>query len=221
MTTTPQVDLAEARDYAAILDTLDLEAGGAILRALADEVEALRKEIEGWKADQRENIQVAIALQAELADCQAQRSAAFRTIEQLQDELALKAVGPDGLPPLPERKGRIMFDGGECEADWLSTQDAFDEEQMQAYARAAIAAQQPSISQALTDPENQPNQFGVEFGMAGKKMFFQIGNQRFTLDHEPEDGEGFKFMCDMLAHALSVFTPDVNPVLALAQKGGG
>jgi len=130
-------------------------------------------------------------------------------------------VGPDGLPPLPERKGRIMFDGGECEADWLSTQDAFDEEQMQAYARAAIAAQQPSISQALTDPENQPNQFGVEFGMAGKKMFFQIGNQRFTLDHEPEDGEGFKFMCDMLAHALSVFTPDVNPVLALAQKGGG
>lgn len=113
MTTTPQVDLAEARKLADRLKPdlptvlrIDAEHAGDTIRSLADEVEALRKEIEGWKADQRENIQVAIALQSELA--------------------ALNAVGPDGLPPLPEP------------AHSREAPD-FTADQMQAYARAAIA----------------------------------------------------------------------------------
>jgi hypothetical protein len=73
--------------------------------------------------------------------------------------------------------------------------------------RAALA--QP-VMQALTDPENQPNQFGVEFGMRGPRMFFTIGNQSFDLAYEPEEPEEFEFMKRMLCSAFSAFTPDVK-----------
>ncbi len=66
------------------------------------------------------------------------------------------------------------------------------------------------VFQALIDPENQPNQYGVEFGMHGPKMRFSIGKQSFTLDYEPDEPGEFDFMKRMLCHALSVFTPDVK-----------
>jgi len=66
------------------------------------------------------------------------------------------------------------------------------------------------LVQALTDPENQPNQYGFECFMKGQKMAFKIGNQTFTLDYEPDETEEFDFMRDMLANAFSTFTPDVN-----------
>ena len=72
------------------------------------------------------------------------------------------------------------------------------------------AEQEPSLKQALTDPENQPNQFGVEFLMRGPKFAFKVGVQQFTLDYEPEEPGGFEFMRDMLIHAFSTFTPDVK-----------
>ena len=72
------------------------------------------------------------------------------------------------------------------------------------------AGQEPSLKQALTDPENQPNQFGVEFLMSGPKFAFKVGVQQFTLDYEPEEPGGFEFMRDMLIHAFSTFTPDVK-----------
>lgn len=68
-----------------------------------------------------------------------------------------------------------------------------------------------AVRQALTDPENQPNQFGVTFGMRGPKMYFAIGHQSFTLDYAPEEPGEFEFMRDMLTKAMSVFTPDVKP----------
>lgn len=79
---------------------------------------------------------------------------------------------------------------------------------------ALVEAQQPakaeSLRQILTDPENQPNQYGVEFGMSGQQMHFKIGNQLFRLAYEPDDQQEFEFMKRMLIHAFSTFTPDVK-----------
>ena len=66
------------------------------------------------------------------------------------------------------------------------------------------------LKQSLTDPENQPNQFGVEFLLHGEKFAFKIGNQQFTLDYEPSDGGDFGFMREMLLIAFSTFTHDVK-----------
>lgn len=80
--------------------------------------------------------------------------------------------------------------------------------------QGAWAPQQPakaeSLRQILTDPENQPNQYGVEFGMSGQQMHFKIGNQLFRLAYEPDDQQEFEFMKRMLIHAFSTFTPDVK-----------
>ena len=79
--------------------------------------------------------------------------------------------------------------------------------------QSAMAAPQQEahhLTQALTDPENQPNQYGVEFGMSGQQMHFKIGNQLFRLAYEPDDQEEFEFMKRMLINAFSTFTPDVK-----------
>jgi hypothetical protein len=67
-----------------------------------------------------------------------------------------------------------------------------------------------NLHQVLTDPENQPNQYGVNFGMYGKKMMFKIGGQQFALDYEPDKQAEFNFMRDMLIHAFSTFTHGVK-----------
>lgn len=72
------------------------------------------------------------------------------------------------------------------------------------------AAPAKPLHQALTDPENQPNQYGVEFLMHGQKMAFKVGAQQFTLDYEPTEPGEFELMRDSLIHALSTFTPDVK-----------
>lgn len=64
--------------------------------------------------------------------------------------------------------------------------------------------------QALSDTENQPNQYGVEFGMHGEKMMFKIGCQQFTLDYSPDEQDEFECMKKALIHAFSTFTPDVK-----------
>lgn len=51
---------------------------------------------------------------------------------------------------------------------------------------------------------------GIEFLMHGKNMAFKIGNQMFTLAHEPDEPGDFEFMKGALLHALSTITPDVN-----------
>jgi hypothetical protein len=66
------------------------------------------------------------------------------------------------------------------------------------------------LAQALTDRENQPNQYGVEFGMSGTHMHFKIGNQLFKLAYEPDEQEEFDFMKRMLVNAFSTFTHDVK-----------
>jgi hypothetical protein len=68
----------------------------------------------------------------------------------------------------------------------------------------------PHLHQSLTDPENQPNQFGVEFGLHGEKMFFKVGAQQFTLDYAPDESGDFESMRDSLIHAFSTFTHDVK-----------
>lgn len=76
-------------------------------------------------------------------------------------------------------------------------------------------AEPVALHQALTDPENQPNQYGVEFLMRGGKFAFKVGNQQFTLDYEPTEPGEFEFMRDMLIHAFSTFTHDVKPALTV------
>ena len=66
------------------------------------------------------------------------------------------------------------------------------------------------LHQALTDPENQPNQYGVEFGMSGTHMHFKVGNQLFKLAYEPDEQEEFDFMKRMLVNAFTAFTHDVK-----------
>ena len=67
-----------------------------------------------------------------------------------------------------------------------------------------------ALRQILLDPENQPNQYGVQFLMHGPKMAFKIGVRQFTLDYEPTEPGEFEFMRDALIDAFSVFTPDVK-----------
>ena len=80
----------------------------------------------------------------------------------------------------------------------------------------ALRTEQPApadridLHQALTDPENQPNQYGVEFGMSGTHMHFKIGNQLFKLAYEPDEQEEFDFMKRMLVNAFTAFTHDVK-----------
>lgn len=93
---------------------------------------------------------------------------------------------------------------------------------------ALVEAQQPakaeSLRQILTDPENQPNQYGVQFLMHGPKMAFKIGARQFTLDYEPDEPGEFEFMRDALISAFSIFTPDVKlaqqPSPSSADEGG-
>ena len=80
----------------------------------------------------------------------------------------------------------------------------------QRFVKAAPQQEAHHLTQALTDPENQPNQYGVEFGMSGQQMHFKIGNQLFRLAYEPDDQQEFEFMKRMLIHAFSTFTPDVK-----------
>ena len=82
--------------------------------------------------------------------------------------------------------------------------------EQQAATKAAPQQKAHHLTQALTDPENQPNQYGVEFGMSGQQMHFKIGNQLFRLAYEPDDQQEFEFMKRMLIHAFSTFTPDVK-----------
>jgi hypothetical protein len=85
---------------------------------------------------------------------------------------------------------------------------------IEAWNRRAQPAQAGHFHQALTDPENQPNQYGVEFLMHGPKFAFKVGAQQFTLDYETTEPGEFEFMRDALIHAFSVFTPDVKPAQA-------
>ena len=85
--------------------------------------------------------------------------------------------------------------------------------------QATEPAPSPEVLQALTDPENQPNQFGVAFGMHGPRMFFSIGNQSFDLAYEPDEAEEFEFMKRMLCNAFYTFTPDVKTVPAPSTAG--
>ena len=72
--------------------------------------------------------------------------------------------------------------------------------------KAAPQQEAHHLTQALSDPENQPNQYGVEFGMSGPQMHFKIGNQLFRLAYEPDAQEEFEFMKRMLINAFSTFT---------------
>ena len=42
------------------------------------------------------------------------------------------------MTKLPEPEGRICFDGGDWEEDWVSCQDAYSEEQMLQFRRDAL-----------------------------------------------------------------------------------
>jgi hypothetical protein len=93
--------------------------------------------------------------------------------------------------------------------------DYGDAKAIEAWNRRAQPAQAGQLHQALTDPENQPNQYGVEFLMHGPKFAFKVGAQQFTLDYEPTEPGEFEFMRDMLIHAFTTFTPDVKPAQAV------
>lgn len=109
---------------------------------------------------------------------------------------------PCAAPPAqtPPNKAELLC---VCGAEW--------EWENRSWELVSTPAQTPALlHQSLTDPENQPNQFGVSFGMRGEKMFFKVGTQQFTLAYEPDEPGDFEFMRDSLIHAFSTFTPDVK-----------
>ncbi len=97
----------------------------------------------------------------------------------------------------------------------IGAQPAITSETGNTPAQGASAITSGPLYQALTDPENQPNQYGVEFLLRGPKFAFKVGAQQFTLDYEPTEPGEFEFMRDMLIHAFSTFTPDVKTAQAV------
>ena len=73
------------------------------------------------------------------------------------------------------------------------------------------------FQRVLADLDSKPTPPGIEFRMMGPKLAFSIGNQCFTLDHEPDSDDEAEVMQRMLCHALSGFTPDVKTSGADAQ----
>ena len=137
----------------------------------------------------------------------------------IRDCMSTQQGEADGFFLLLPKRPKPEAPAGTAGLDW----DAYSGAQMLAFGRdcsdAAIAAlrtEQPApadridLHKALTDPDNQPNQYGVEFGMSGQQMHFKIGNQLFRLAYEPDDQQEFEFMKRMLISAFSTFTPDVK-----------
>lgn len=69
-----------------------------------------------------------------------------------------------------------------------------------------IYTEAPAVAQPIKE---------LEFGMAGGKMFFGIGVQRFTLDYEPELTEDFEFMKKALTDAINSITHGVKTAPAV------
>jgi hypothetical protein len=69
----------------------------------------------------------------------------------------------------------------------------------------------------LAEIDSKPTPTRIEFRMMGPKLAFSIGNQCFTLDHEPDSDDEAEVMQRMLCHALSGFAPDVKTSGADAQ----
>jgi hypothetical protein len=69
----------------------------------------------------------------------------------------------------------------------------------------------------LAEIDSKPTPTRIEFRMMGPKLAFSIGNQCFTLDHEPDSDDEAEFMKRALCHALSGFAPDVKTSGADAQ----
>ena len=90
----------------------------------------------------------------------------------------------------------------------------------QVSAQPAAPGVQADLRQVLLDPENQPNQYGVQFLMHGRKMAFKIGSRQFALDYEPDEPGEFEFMRDALIDAFSVFTHGVKSAQPAAPQGG-
>jgi hypothetical protein len=73
------------------------------------------------------------------------------------------------------------------------------------------------FQRVLADLDSKPTPTRIEFRMMGPKLAFSIGNQCFTLDHEPDSDDEAEVMQRMLCHALSGFAPDVKTSGADAQ----
>jgi hypothetical protein len=71
-----------------------------------------------------------------------------------------------------------------------------------------LYAEAPAVAQPIKE---------LDFGMAGGKMFFEIGVQRFTLDYEPELTEDFEFMKKALTDAINSITHGVKTSPSVAQ----
>jgi hypothetical protein len=70
---------------------------------------------------------------------------------EAQQEAARAVV----FPPLPAPAGRVFHDGGQYESDWVSSQDAYDADQMHNYAEAAVRASTPPAPEAPAVPAPQ------------------------------------------------------------------
>lgn len=73
----------------------------------------------------------------------------------------------------------------------------------------------PLVETKLNQPvqsagAQEPVQPTVEFGIAGEKIFFQIGNQRFALNYEPNEKEEAEDLAKMLTQTFSTLTHGVK-----------
>lgn len=132
----------------------------------------------------------------------------------LTDELELAPSLKRGAPAsqaAPEEQNESAYQRGYMDGMAKGRRDV----------EAAPQQEAQHLAQALTDRENQPNQYGVEFGMSGTHMHFKIGNQLFKLAYEPDEQEEFDFMKRMLVNAFSIFTHDVKTTPQQEGKSNG
>lgn len=154
-------------------------------------------------------------LRQALAALRTSGTSPHQTDQMLKESAARAALKAAIDAPEPEPEpvawvGAGVIDAlkaGKCVTSTMTKHKAFEDD-VQIFTHPP-AVREP-LHQVLTDPENQPNQYGVEFGMRGSQMTFTIGSQSFTLAYEPDEPGEFEYMRDMLIKAFSIFTPDVK-----------
>ena len=211
-----QGELASREAEIALLKRSLLDAEAAPTQG-ATEMEHLQRTAVGWQGR-------ALRAERNWAVCRRWAIAGGAPVEKLGDDPDPPFHAAPAAPAQPAAQQGVAYAAlpepycnAHDDAD-ACYPDMFSEHQMHAFADAthALRTEQPApadridLHQALTDPENQPNQYGVEFGMSGTHMHFKVGNQLFKLAYEPDEQEEFDFMKRMLVNAFTAFTHDVK-----------
>lgn len=61
------------------------------------------------------------------------------------------------LPKLPQAEGRVFYDAAAYEPEWVSSQAAYTEDQMIAYAEAAVLAERERCAKIADEMDYWPD----------------------------------------------------------------